>query len=357
MMRASSDIVGVGLIGAGSIADYHAEGLKAAGGASLRAIATRSQASAEAAAARYGAAIALSDWRALLDRSDIDAVIIATPDSTHAEIACAAADAGKAVMVQKPMASTSQQCCEMIKAAHSNKTFLFVGFMHRYFEEVLKAREYLASGAAGAVLSARLRNATPGPDWSDWFYRRANAGGGVVMQLGVHGIDLLRHFLGDIDSVGAMTALRKRERRLRDGRIIHPDNDDHAFANYCFASGAIASHEMCFSEIAGTDRFALEIVCEQAVLHLRGPRGPLAIARPGARGDVEWTSVDLPAMPSGLRHHRRFLDVVRGCVSDDDTAESGLATLLVAEAIQRSADRRVEERVPRTEAALRNMPS
>ena len=136
------------------------------------------------------------------------------------------------------------------------------------------------------------------------------------------------------------------ERTLRDGRVIRPDNEDHAFATYCFGSGPIASHEMCFSEIAGTDRFCLEIVCENAVLHLRGPRGPLAIFAPNVTGRSEWVIPALPIKPLGARHHAAFLDIVRGRSAPDDTAESGIATLLVAEAIYRSAERRGEEHVP-----------
>jgi predicted dehydrogenase len=347
-----ADRVGVGLIGAGSIAGYHLDGLTAAGGASLRIVAARRLAGAEAAAARHGAA-ATDDWRAVLDRRDVDAVIIATPDATHAEIACAAAEAGKAVMVQKPMAPTSRDCRAIIAAARRNGTILQVSFMHRYFEEVVRAREMLAEGATGEVLSVRMRNATPGPDWNDWFYRSDQAGGGVVLQLGVHGVDLLRHLFGDIARVSATTALRRARRRLRDGRVIRPDNEDHAFAAYGFVSGALASHEMCFSEIAGTDRFAMEIVCEDAVLHLRGPRGALAVARPGDGGAIAWSVIDLPVRPLGARHHAAFLDIVRGRAAPDDTAESGLATLLTAEAIYRSADRRAEEVVPR----VRDVPA
>ena len=340
-----ADTVGVGMIGAGSIADYHLDGLKAAGGASLRAIAARTCASAETAASRHGVLSVELDWRRILDRRDIEAVIVATPDDTHAEIACAAAAAGKAILLQKPMAPTSAECRAIIAAVRQAGVVLQVSFMHRYFEEVVRTRELLTEGGTGPVLSARIRNATPGPDWGDWFFRRDKVGGGVVLQLGVHGIDLLRHILGDIARLTATIALRKTERRLRDGSIVRPDNEDHAFATYQFENGAVASHEMCFSEIAGTDRFLLEIVCEEATLHLRGPRGPLALYAPSVTGRAEWVVPDLPARPLGARHHVAFLDIVRGRSAPDDTAESGLATLLVAEAIYRSAERATAETV------------
>jgi predicted dehydrogenase len=348
----AADKVGVGVIGAGFIIDYHLDGLKAAGGATLCAIAARSRASAEKVAARHAIPVATDDWRAILDRSDVEAVIIATPDDTHCEIACAAAQAGKAIMLQKPMAPSSAQCRTIIAAARRAGVILQVSFMHRYFEEVVAARELIAGGKLGKVLSARMRNATPGPDWSDWFFSRAKVGGGVVLQLGVHGMDVLRHVLGDIDRLIATTALRRTERILVDGRIIYPDNEDHAFATYTFTKGPIVSHEMCFSEIAGTDRFGLEIFCENAVLQLRGPRGPLAMVAPKITGHSQWTTPELPQRPFGARHHASFLDIVRGRAAPDDTAESGLATLLVAEAIYRSAETRAEERVQSPRDAL-----
>jgi predicted dehydrogenase len=348
----ATETVGIGFIGAGFIADYHLNGLKAAGTAKISAVAARTMASAEKVAARHAIPVATDDWRTLLDRSDVEAVVIATPDDTHCEIACAAAKAGKAIMLQKPMAPTSAECRTVIAAARHAGVFLQVSFMHRYFEEVVAARELIAGGKLGKVLSARMRNATPGPDWSDWFFSRAKVGGGVVLQLGVHGMDVLRYMFGDVNRLIATTALRRTERTLIDGRIIHPDNEDHAFATYTFASGPIVSHEMCFSEIAGTDRFSMEIICENAVLQLRGPRGDLAIVAPGITGNSQWTTPLLPQRPFGARHHAAFLDIVRGRAAPDDTAESGLATLLVAEAIYRSDETHTEQRVQRPREAL-----
>ena len=102
----------------------------------------------------------------------------------------------------------------------------------------------------------------------------------------------------------------------------------------------------------GTDRFRLEIVCENAVLHLRGPRGPLAIFAPAITGRAEWVMPPLPAARLGARHHAAFLDIVRGHSGPDDTAESGLATLLTAEAIYRSAESRAEESGSTSQDAL-----
>lgn len=345
MTIGANDTVGVGFIGAGSIAEYHLGGLAAAGGASVRAIAARSPTRAGPLAARYGIADVATDWRALLDRRDVDAVIIATPDDTHRDIACAAAQAGKAVMLQKPMARNAAECRDIIAASRRAGIFLQVSFMHRYFEEVVRLREILAGGKAGKVFAVHQRNATPGPDWGDWFYSRAQVGGGVVVQLGVHGIDLLRHVFGAIDAVSATIATLKTERRLADGRVVRPDNEDHCLASYRFASGALGSHEIDFTEIAGTDRFAMEVYCENATIWLRTVRGALALYAPELTGCREWVVPDLPRRRLGERHHAEFLDMVRGRVKRDSTAEDGLAAQLVIETIYRAASSRREEAV------------
>jgi predicted dehydrogenase len=345
-MTQPSDTVGIGFLGAGSIADYHLAGLAAAGGNAVRVIAARTTERAAAVAKRHGIPEVVTDWRAVLDRRDVDAVVIATPDDTHCEIACAAAAAGKAVLLQKPMARSVAEGVRVIRAARGAGVFLQASFMHRYFEEVVRVRELLADSRAGPVLSVRMRNATPGPDWNDWFFFKAKVGGGVVMQLGVHGIDVLRHILGDIATVSATIATRLAERRLADGRIIRPDNEDHALATYRFASGALASHEMSFAERAGTDRFAMEIFCADATLSLRGIRGLLAVYAPGITGRSEFVEFDLPQRAFGQRHHADFLDRVRGRLPPDTTAEDGLAGLLVAATIYRSAEGGTVERVP-----------
>ena len=195
------------MIGAGVVVDCHLAGLAAAGGAEARAIVARSTARAEALAAAYAVPKTMTDWRLLLKRRDIDAVVVSTPDDIHCEIAAALLAAGKAVLVQKPMAGTSDECWAMLAAARSSGSVLEVSFMHRLLLEVLWAGEFLTSGT---VLSARWRNATPGLDWANWFYKRAMVGGGVVLQLGIHGIDLIDHLVAGIEAVTAITALHGR---------------------------------------------------------------------------------------------------------------------------------------------------
>jgi predicted dehydrogenase len=333
----AAEVIRVGMIGAGFISAYHLAGLAAAGGAEVRVLVGRTPDRAAALARRFGIRDVVRDYRAVLDRPDVDAVIIATPDDTHAEIAIAAAEAGKAILLQKPMARTSAECRRIIAAARRAGVDLQVSFMHRHFEEVVRARELLAGDQLGPVFAVRMRNATPGPDWHDWFFSRETVPNGVVLQLGVHGIDLLRHVIGDIASVTGTLATLQAERVLADGRTVRPENADHALAVYRFQAGSLGSHEMSLSEIQGCDRFRLEIYCADATLWLRSERGPLAVYAPALTGSRGWFVPDLPARPFGERQHARWLDSLRGTMPSDRTAEDGLATLLVAEALSRAA--------------------
>jgi len=339
------DMIGVGMIGAGFISEYHLGGLAAAGGASVRVLAGREPARVQALAQKFGIPAVASDYRAVLKRRDVDAVVIATPDDTHEEIATAAAAAGKAILLQKPMARTPGECRRIIAAARAGGVDLQVSYMHRYFEEVLRVRELLADGRLGPVYALRMRNATPGPDWQAWFFSRERVGGGAVLQLGVHGIDLCRHLFGEIETVTATVALQRQERVLADGSTVRPDNEDHALALYRFRGGALGSHEISLSEIQGTDRFRLEIYCAEATVWLRTERGALALFAPGLTGKREWSTQELPSRDVGERHHAHWLDILRGSAPSERTAEDGLATALVAEAIYRSSDTGRTERV------------
>lgn len=320
----------IGLIGAGSIAAYHVSGLRAAG-AQVSAVAAGSPESAVAAASRFGIPAAEADWRALLSRNDLDAVIIATPDDTHEEIGLAAIAAGKPVMIQKPLAANAGSARRLVDAAHAAGIPLWTSYMHRYLPEVRAWKAIAHDPPTGSLLSIRLRNATPGPDWGAWFFDAARTGG-VVMQLGIHGIDLIGHLFGPIVEVTATAALRLPERRLSDGSIVRPSAPDHVFAAYRLASGLIVSHEMCFCEPVGTDRFAMTVTGAKAQAELRGSRGPLAV-----NTGTGWQLLPVPAEEAGRAHHHHWLAMLEGREPHDGSDIAGLQDVLVAEAVLAAA--------------------
>ena len=328
--------INVAIVGAGFIAGYHLQGLAPLERASVRVIASRTLDRAKALASRFGTA-ATTDLEGTLADPGIDAVIITTPDDTHEAIAVRALQCGKAVMLQKPMATGSDACRRIIAAAAEAGRDLQVSYMHRYFDEIDAARTLLAEGAIGDITSVRVRNATPGPDWGDWFFRRDRVAGGVVLQLGAHGIDLIEHLVGEIVSVSATTTTQFPTRRLAGGREVAVENADSAWCSYELAGNVMASHEMSMIETAGCDRFRLEIYGTEGTIWLRTERGGLAMFAPRWLGRTGWFAPLVANTPFGTRQHRRWIDGLRGEAEPEDTATAGLRGLLVAEAIDRSA--------------------
>jgi predicted dehydrogenase len=330
----------IGMLGAGFISDYHIAGLQAVG-AEVPILFSTAEESARRQSERYDIPAWTLEAEAVFERRDLDGVVIATPDFTHEAMALAAIRAGKPALVQKPMARTSAECRRMIDAAEAAGVPLYVSFMHRYFPEVEALSVLLARDGLGQVYSVRLRNATRGANWAPWFYQRNAVGGGVVLQLGVHGIDLLRHLFGEIDTLSAAIALMKAERMLADGTTVHPDNEDTALITYRMASETLATHEVIYNEVAGTDRFRLEVYGERGTAWLRTERGPLAVALE----DGAWVTPLVPDESVAVRQHRHFLAMLRGEMAYDGSARAGLVSVQVAETIYRAAETGQWERV------------
>lgn len=337
MSRVTHKSVSVAVIGAGFISDYHVKGLQAAGGSDIVALVGRRPETTACKAEALGIGRIETDYRRILDDRSIDAVVVASPDDTHERIAIDSLQAGKHVLLQKPMALDSAQCRAIIHADMLAGRRLTVSFMHRYFPEVRWLRDLLAAGTLGAVHSVRIRNATPGADWGDWFFTPGNVSGGVVMQLGVHGIDLCRHLFGAIASVGAEMMTARPERRLADGRMVRSQLEDNVFATYRLTNGIQASHEMSYSELQGCDRFRLEVYAENGTVWLRTERGLATLYAPAVTGKAEWVVPPLNDEAFGEAHHRHWLSIVRGEAAPDDTPLAGLQTVTVAEAIYAAA--------------------
>lgn len=334
----AADNLKIAIIGAGFISQYHVDGLRAAGGADVCCVVGRRAEPTRLRAMELGIDRAETDLSAILSDDSLNAVVIASPDGLHKQQAIAAMRAGKAVLLQKPMALDTSECRQILDVAAETGKLLTVSFMHRYFPEVRWLRRLVAEGRLGAIHSVRIRNATPGADWASWFYSPGQVAGGVVMQLGVHGIDLCQHLFGEIREVSAMSVTAAGRRKLRDGQEVTTDLEDNVAASYRLKSGTLVSHEMSYTEIAGCDRFRLEVYAEHGTVWLRTERGHGAIYAPKLTGEEDWVKSELDDEPLGEQHHRHWLEMIAGRSEPDDTPFAGYSTTAVAEAIYRAAD-------------------
>jgi predicted dehydrogenase len=172
------------------------------------AFSSRTAATARAAAGQWGSGEVVDDWRKVLERDDVDAVDICSPNALHAEMAVAAARAGKHVLVEKPMATTLADADAMIEAAEANDVVLMPAHNLRFAPPYAAAALAVRGHTIGEVVAVRAAFGHAGPErWAPgatWFRDPALAGGGALVDLGVHVADLVRAVTGDdIDEVSA----------------------------------------------------------------------------------------------------------------------------------------------------------
>lgn len=178
---------------------------------------------------------------ALLADDAIDAVSVCTANLVHAEITIAALKAGKHVLCEKPMATTLEDCEAMVKAADSAGKVLMIGQNQRLAKAHVKAREMIAQGELGQVLTFKTTFGHSGPEnWckNTWFFDKEKAGMGVIADLGIHKTDLIQYLLQDtiVETTAKLATLNKKD---SNGKAISVD--DNAICIYKMKSGIIGT--------------------------------------------------------------------------------------------------------------------
>jgi predicted dehydrogenase len=191
-----AEVFRVGLAGAGTIAKSHAEVLRGLPGVKVTALAEAVPERGRAFAAEHGIETVYTDWKELIGQADLDAVVVCAPNFLHAPVAVAAMKAGKHVLVEKPMARTGTEAAEMVEVARQTGRTLMVALNNRYRADVGLLKEYAAR--FGEIYYGRCgwfrRRGIPG--WGSWFTRMETAGGGPMVDIGVHMLDMCLYLMG-----------------------------------------------------------------------------------------------------------------------------------------------------------------
>ncbi|WP_053373985.1 Gfo/Idh/MocA family protein [Paenibacillus sp. FJAT-27812] len=216
---------------------------------------------AKEAAARYGFESYSSDWRRVIEDSSIDIIDIVTPNHTHAEIAIAAAKAGKHIISEKPLARTTEEAKQMLDAVNEAGVKHMVAFNYRRTPAVALAKKYILEGAIGNILNFR---GTYLQDWSadpnsplSWRFRKDIAGSGAIGDICTHVIDFARYLVGEITEVMGTTNTWIKERPVSTGsmdklgtvrssgdvQMAAVDVDDEVSTLLRFENGAVGSIE------------------------------------------------------------------------------------------------------------------
>lgn len=186
----------IGVIGAGSISDMHLQSYEKNQGVELKAICDLNRDRAEEKAIRYGIAKRYDCYIALLEDKEIDAVSICTWNHSHAEISIAALKAGKHVLVEKPLCTSVEEAKKIEETVKKTGKILQVGFVRRYASNTFLVKEFIDANEIGAIYYAKAscirRLGNPG----GWFSDKERSGGGPLIDIGVHVIDICWYLMG-----------------------------------------------------------------------------------------------------------------------------------------------------------------
>jgi predicted dehydrogenase len=219
----------VGVIGAGMIGRHRAQSMGLVPELKLVAVADARQELAQKLAGENASVKVYTDGLALASDPNVQAVVICTPPVSHEKLAVAALKAGKHVLVEKPMGTSIEACQRMLDASEAGGATLACGFNLRYFPATKLARQLLDSGAIGKLDHVRaFHGHRGGTDFGPaWITDYAATGGGSLMDNGIHMIDLVRYFLGDIaDAKGfATNAIWNKDRCEDNGYLLMKNAD------------------------------------------------------------------------------------------------------------------------------------
>jgi predicted dehydrogenase len=317
----------VGIVGCGLIGGKRARALGDDG--ELVAVADRDPARAQALAAQHGCRVE-PDPESLCRRDDVDLVIVATTNDALTPLSLAAVRAGKHVLVEKPAARRARELMPLVEAVDSARVTVKVGFNHRFHPALRQARSLFEEGAVGPLLSIRARYGHGGRLGyeREWRADPEIAGGGELLDQGVHLIDLARWFAGDFLEVRGEVATLFWKMPVEDNVFLHLKTAD----------GHVAwLHASCTE---WKNLFSFEVFGRDGKLQVDGLGGSYGLERLTfykmlpQMGPPETTSWEYPGDdPSWREEYRHLVDCIRNGRAPSGHLGDALAALEIVDEV------------------------
>lgn len=332
--------VRVGIIGSAFVSNIHAEALQEVPGAEVLAVCSPNKAHAEAFANRWRIPSFATDYRRLLERKDIDVVVVGIPNDLHRAVVVAAAEAGKHIILEKPIAHTLDDADDIVKACRKRKVLLGYAETICFSPKYVRARKLVEEGAVGTLYMIKQGEKHSGPH-SDWFYDVERSGGGAIMDMGCHGIEWARWMYGK-PKVKSVTAHCQR--------VVHTRRtqaEDNSVVILEFEGGGIAVIENSWAKPGGMDD-SIELHGTEGVIYcdlLRGSsmetystRGyGYAVEKAGETRGWTFTVFEeshIYGFPHEMRH---FIGCIQNEETPSESGEDGRETLDIIYAAYESA--------------------
>ncbi|MFN0071608.1 MAG: Gfo/Idh/MocA family protein [Chloroflexota bacterium] len=327
-----------GLIGCGQIGQLRASALGQLRSGRLTAVSDVRLESARELAEKYRTAVH-ADWQSLIKSETVDAVIVSTPPSMHAQMCTEALEAGKHVLCEKPLALTPAEGRRMLESAERSGCFLATGFNFRFYPSFQKARELLDAGVIGNLAHVRSYAGYSAAEQTQaWLRSPEVVGGGALRDNGIHLIDLTRYFLGEVAEVRGFSSSSVWEL---------PGCEDNGFMVLRSPSGQLGSLQASWTEWRGY-RFMVELVGTHG--YIRASCFPMMAQviranKPGGRTRQNMHLFPMSNLMERVRSYRwivtqslvqeldAFTRAIRGEVTALATGADGLRALEIADQV------------------------
>jgi predicted dehydrogenase len=337
----------VGIIGAGNIGNVHIAAFKQLSDIHIAAVTDAYLPIATERAAEYQIDKVYPDAQKLLDDPYIDAVVIAVSNEWHAPLAVQALEAGKHVMLEKPMALNVQSAKQIVEAERQSGKVVMIPHQMRWESIPMQVKAQVDKGALGSIYHAKAnwtrRKGIPG--WGTWFTQMEKSGGGPLIDIGVHMLDLTLHLMGNPRPVTVYGATYSEFGPLKRGIGTWGkpnwnglyDVEDLATALIKLDNGATLSLDVSWAALADTDNLPhIQLLGSTGGASIHGPKGKLLAEVFDSEVDVE-LAVPLADEGSRNRMNRHFIECIRDGKQPMTSVMSGYTNNLILDAIYRSS--------------------
>ncbi|WP_158606375.1 Gfo/Idh/MocA family protein [Paenibacillus ginsengarvi] len=226
----------LGMVGSGDISNRFFEQAAKLEGVCFAATCAKHLDNAKRKADKYNVPKAYDDYKQMMDEEKLDAVIVTTPHSVHAEVVLAALERGLHVLNEKPMATSYEDCLRMVEAAERSGALL-MSLPYDWNPAFITALRYVGEETIGKLTGAEVQLNIPGPPRDNWYYDKSVSHGGAILDCMVYPISRLIGLLGPARSVMAEVNTLIPKRIVGGGKTVLSDVDDNATAIVEFAGG------------------------------------------------------------------------------------------------------------------------
>ncbi|QNK55794.1 Gfo/Idh/MocA family protein [Paenibacillus sp. PAMC21692] len=335
-----------GIIGCGSVADFHMEAIRQIEGASLTVVSSRNEDIAKATAEREGCAWT-TDYRQLIRREDVDIVCVTTSSGSHARIGLDVLNAGKHVVIEKPIAMSANDAAELVRTAKERGVTLSVISQRRFEVQHQAVKRVLEEGALGKLLLVEMSlpfyRTQAYYDSADW-RGTISEDGGALMNQGIHSLDLLLWFAGGVRSVFGQVATQTHKMEAEDLGLAILQFDNGAFGTIMASTSIQPGFAAAINLYGELGTIKLE---GNSIVHWTVPdRNKPTWIHSDAYGGV----TDPRSIPSDF-HQSQLIDIISSIETGGSplvTGEDGLRAVQLVEAIYESAAKGVQLLMPKS---------